>query len=71
MTVEPLSAEDVALLCAEPRGTQLQIGALCFFEAAPLRDEQGHLRVAFVGRQQFVGAFGGKVFVRFVPKRRR
>ena len=46
MTAEPLSAEDVALLCAEPRHTQLQIGALCFFEAAPLRDRRGRLRVA-------------------------
>jgi WS/DGAT/MGAT family acyltransferase len=46
MTAEPLSAEDVALLCAEPRGAQLQIGALCFFEAAPLRDARGRLRVA-------------------------
>ena len=46
MTATPLSAEDVALLCAEPRGTQLQIGALCFFEAAPLRDRRGRLRVA-------------------------
>jgi WS/DGAT/MGAT family acyltransferase len=44
MTVEPLRAEDVALLCAEPRA-QLQIGALCFFEAAPLRDGRGRLRV--------------------------
>jgi WS/DGAT/MGAT family acyltransferase len=46
MTVEPLRAEDVALLCAQPRGAQLQIGALCFFDAAPLRDRRGHLRVA-------------------------
>jgi WS/DGAT/MGAT family acyltransferase len=46
MTAELLSAEDVALLCAEPRDAQLQIGALCFFEAAPLRDEHGRLRVA-------------------------
>jgi WS/DGAT/MGAT family acyltransferase len=46
MSVELLSAEDVALLCAEPRDAQLQIGALCFFEAAPLRDEHGRLRVA-------------------------
>lgn len=46
MSVELLSAEDVALLCAEPRDAQLQIGALCFFEAAPLRDAHGRLRVA-------------------------
>ncbi|MFN8035788.1 MAG: wax ester/triacylglycerol synthase family O-acyltransferase [Acidimicrobiia bacterium] len=46
MTVELLRAEDVALLCAEPREAQLQIGALCFFEAAALRDQHGRLRVA-------------------------
>ncbi len=46
MTIETLRAEDVALLCAEPHGAQLQIGALCFFEAAPLRDKTGRLRVA-------------------------
>jgi diacylglycerol O-acyltransferase len=44
--VEPLSAEDAALLYAEAPGTQLQIGALCFFEAAPLRDRRGRLRSA-------------------------
>ncbi len=44
MTVEPLTAEDAALLYAEAPGTQLQIGALCFFEAAPLRDRRGRLR---------------------------
>ncbi|NLA37328.1 MAG: wax ester/triacylglycerol synthase family O-acyltransferase, partial [Actinobacteria bacterium] len=31
-------------LYAQAPGTQLQIGALCFFEAAPLRDRQGRLR---------------------------
>ena len=46
VTARSLSGEDVALLCAAPRGTQLQIGALCFFEAAPLRDERGRLRLA-------------------------
>jgi diacylglycerol O-acyltransferase / wax synthase len=46
VTARSLSAEDVALLCAEPRGAQLQIGALCFFQAAPLRDECGRLRLA-------------------------
>lgn len=46
MTVEPLTAEDAALLYAEASGTQLQIGALCFFEAAPLRDRRGRLRHA-------------------------
>jgi WS/DGAT/MGAT family acyltransferase len=45
MTIEPLRGEDVALLCAQPHA-QLQIGALCFFEGAPLRDGRGRLRVA-------------------------
>ena len=45
-TPEPLTAEDAALLYAEAPGTQLQIGALCFFEAAPLRDRRGRLRHA-------------------------
>lgn len=46
MTLEPLTAEDAALLYAEASGTRLQIGALCFFEAAPLRDRRGRLRHA-------------------------
>lgn len=46
MSAESLSAEDAALFYAEAPGTQLQIGALCFFEAAPLRDEHGQLRLA-------------------------
>lgn len=45
MTSEPLSAEDAALLYAQAPGTQLQIGALCFFEAEPLRDRRGRLRI--------------------------
>ena len=44
MTAVPLSAEDATLLYAEAPGTQLQIGALCFFEAAPLRDRRGRIR---------------------------
>ena len=44
--IEPLTAEDAALLYAEAPGTQLQIGALCFFEAAPFRDSRGRLRLA-------------------------
>ena len=44
--IEALTAEDAALLCAEARGTQLQIGALCFFRAAPLREGGGRIRVA-------------------------
>jgi diacylglycerol O-acyltransferase len=43
---ESLTAEDAVLLYAEAPGTQLQIGALCFFEAAPLRDSRGRLRHA-------------------------
>ncbi|MFA9563199.1 MAG: wax ester/triacylglycerol synthase family O-acyltransferase [Acidimicrobiales bacterium] len=43
--IEPLTAEDAALLYAEAPGTQLQIGALCFFEAAPFRDNRGRLRL--------------------------
>ena len=46
MTIEPLTAEDAALLYAEAPGVQLQIGALCLFEAAPLRDRRGRLRIA-------------------------
>lgn len=42
---ESLSAEDAVLLYAEAPGTQLQIGALCFFEAAPLRDSSGQLPI--------------------------
>lgn len=42
---ESLSAEDAVLLYAEAPGTQLQIGALCFFEDTPLRDPSGQLRI--------------------------
>ena len=42
---EPVSPEDATLLCATGRGGQLQIGALCFFEGAPLRDGRGRLRL--------------------------
>ena len=44
--MQSMRAEDVALLCAEPDGAQLQIGALCFFDAAPLRDRRGRVRLA-------------------------
>ncbi len=46
MRAESMTAQDAALLYAEAPGTQLQIGALCFFEAAPLRDRRGRLRQA-------------------------
>jgi WS/DGAT/MGAT family acyltransferase len=42
---ESLSPEDAVLLYAEAPGTQLQIGALCFLEDAPLRDATGRLRI--------------------------
>lgn len=52
---ESLRAEDAVLLYAEAPGTQLQIGALCFFEEAPLRDSSGQLPIealrAHVSRQ--------------------
>ncbi len=44
-TGESLSPQDAALLYAESPGTQLQIGALCWFEAEPLRDGRGRLRI--------------------------
>jgi WS/DGAT/MGAT family acyltransferase len=42
---ESLSPEDAVLLYAEAPGTQLQIGALCLFEDAPLRDASGQLPI--------------------------
>lgn len=45
MTHEPVSQEDATLLCAEDPSAQLQIGALCFFEGSPLRDDRGNLRI--------------------------
>ena len=45
-TGESLSPQDAALLYAESPGTQLQIGALCWFEAGPLRDPRGRLRIS-------------------------
>lgn len=45
MSHEPLSAEDATLLFVSDPEAQLQIGAVCFFEAAPLRDEVGNLRL--------------------------
>lgn len=41
----PLSSEDATLLCATTREAQLQIGALCIFEGAPLRGPDGKLLV--------------------------
>ncbi len=45
MTHESLSAEDATLLCATDPVAQLQIGAVCFFDASPLRHADGTLRV--------------------------
>lgn len=45
MTHEPVSQADATLLCAEDPAAQLQIGALCFFEGPPLRDDRGRLRI--------------------------
>ena len=42
---EPLSPQDATLLCATTPEVQLQIGALCRFEGAPLRGDDGALRV--------------------------
>jgi WS/DGAT/MGAT family acyltransferase len=45
MPSEPVSPEDATLLCATGGRSQLQIGAVCFFEGAPLRDHAGQLRI--------------------------
>lgn len=45
MPTEPVSPEDATLLCATGGRGQLQIGAVCFFEGAPLRDDRGELRI--------------------------
>jgi WS/DGAT/MGAT family acyltransferase len=42
---ELLQAQDATLLCAQDDDAPLQIGALCLFDAAPLRDADGQLRV--------------------------
>jgi diacylglycerol O-acyltransferase len=42
---EHLRAQDATLLCAQDDHAPLQIGALCLFEGAPLRDDEGRLRV--------------------------
>lgn len=79
MTADALSAEDAVLLAAEAPGTQLQIGALCFFEAAPLRDRGGRIRTAALSahvssrlaalprfRQRIVRVLGDLVVPRWV-----
>jgi diacylglycerol O-acyltransferase len=45
MTHERLSTQDTALYCAETQRAPLQIGALALFEAGPLLDSSGHIRL--------------------------
>ena len=45
MPYERLSSQDATLLCAEAPASPLQIGALCLFEAGPLLDQAGLLRM--------------------------
>ncbi len=45
MPVERLRAQDATLWCAQARDAPLQIGALCLFEAGPLLDDSGALRI--------------------------
>lgn len=45
MPVERLSAQDATLWCAQSNDAPLQIGALCLFEAGPLLDASGALRI--------------------------
>jgi len=47
---ERLSPQDATLRCAEAPGSPLQIGALCLFEADPLLDETGCLRMVELRR---------------------
>ncbi len=46
MPYERLSSQDATLLCAEAPASPLQIGALCLFEAGPLLDSAGHLKLS-------------------------
>ena len=45
MPSERLSSQDATLRCAEAPASPLQIGALCLFEAGPLLDQAGRLRL--------------------------
>lgn len=45
MRVEPLRAQDATLWCAQAPDAPLQIGAVCLFEAGPLLDETGAVRI--------------------------
>jgi len=50
VSYERLSAQGATLLCAESSAAPLQIGALCLFEAGPLRDAAGCLRMGDLRR---------------------
>ena len=45
MAHEPLTPEDATLWCASDPWAQLQIGALCIFDAGPLRGPDGRIRL--------------------------
>lgn len=45
MPAEPVSPEDATLLCATDPSAPLQIGAVCFFRAGPLRGPDGRIRI--------------------------
>lgn len=50
MTHEFLSSQDTTLFCAQDPDATLQIGAVALFEATPLHDERGQLRMDDVRR---------------------
>lgn len=45
MPTEPLAPQDATLWCAQASDAPLQVGALCLFEAGPLLDRDGNLRI--------------------------
>jgi WS/DGAT/MGAT family acyltransferase len=45
MGYELLSPQEATLLCAQTPEAPLQVGALCFFEAGPLLDSDGRVRI--------------------------
>lgn len=51
MRTEPLAEQDATLWCAQAPDSPLQIGALCLFEAAPLVDADGRLRLDALRRR--------------------
>jgi diacylglycerol O-acyltransferase len=48
---ERLRTQDAALWCVQAPDAPLQVGALCLFEAGPLRDEQGVVRLDEIRRR--------------------